>query len=189
MISAIILLFLGCLLFKRLLLECTLTLGSIYIGGRLKKLFFLLVSAGFAFGQASLNAAGTTSTDEGGSISFSVGVMAYTTVAGEGGSLEQGVQHQYEISEVSTIREVRGITLSMKVFPNPTTDFLILNVGSEDASSFSYRLYDAHGKVLNSAAITTQETYIPMSQYVAALYFVKVFRNNREVKTFKVLKL
>ncbi len=115
--------------------------------------------------------------------------MAYTTVAGEGGSLEQGVQHQYEISEVSTIREARGISLSMKVFPNPTTDFLILNVGSEDASSFSYRLYDAHGKVLNSAAITTQETYIPMSQYVAALYFVKVFRNNREVKTFKVLKL
>ena len=143
--------------------------------------------------QESVNATGGDASGSGGSASYSVGQVVYTTNTGTNGSVAQGVQQPFEISVVNAIEESKGINLSVSAYPNPTTDYLTLEVDNSvktnhDLSQLSYQLYDMSGKLLQSKKITGNQTSIVMSNLVPATYFVKVIQGNKEVKTFKVIK-
>jgi hypothetical protein len=138
--------------------------------------------------QESVNATGGDVLGSGGSASYSVGQVVHTTNTGTSGSVAQGVQQPYEISVVTAIEEAKGINLSVSAYPNPTTDYLTLEVKKFEISNLSFQLYDMSGKLLQSEKITVNQTSIVMSNLVPALYFVKVIHSNKEVKTFKIIK-
>jgi len=52
----------------------------------------------------------------------------------------------------------------------------------------SYQLYDISGKLLESNTIASISTSIEMKQLATSTYFIKVFDNHKEVKTFKIIK-
>ncbi len=138
--------------------------------------------------QTSVNATGGNVSGSGGSASYSVGQVVYTTHTGTNGSVAQGVQQPYEISVVSAIEEAKGITLSVSAYPNPTSDYLILEVTDFSLSPLTFYLYDMNGKLLQTQKITNNLTSIVMSNLVPATYFVKVIQEKNEVKTFKIVK-
>jgi hypothetical protein len=138
--------------------------------------------------QTSINATGGGASGSGGTSSYSVGQVVYTTNAEIKGSVAQGVQQPFEISVVTGIDEAKGINLSVSAYPNPTTDFLTLRIEEFDISNISYHLYDMNGKLLQSEKITGNQTSIVMSNLVPANYFVKVIQGNKELKTFKIIK-
>lgn len=148
--------------------------------------------------QESINTTGGNALGSGGSASYSVGQLVYTTNTGTNGSVAQGVQQPYEISVVIGLEEAKGINLSVSAYPNPTTDYLSLsindNVQTRHAlSQLSFQLYDMQGKLLQSEKITSKQTTIVMSNLVPATYFVKVIVKTQglayqEVKTFKIIK-
>ncbi|MBN2669392.1 MAG: T9SS type A sorting domain-containing protein [Bacteroidales bacterium] len=138
--------------------------------------------------QTSINASGGVATGSGGSASYSVGQVVYTTNTGTSGSVAEGVQQPFEISVVTEIEEAKGINLSVTAYPNPTTDYLTLEVNEFEISNLSYQLYDISGKLLQSEKIKGNQTSIVMNNLVPATYFVKVIQRNRDVKTFKIIK-
>jgi hypothetical protein len=143
--------------------------------------------------QESINATGGDASGSGGSASYSVGQVVYTTNTGTNGSVAEGVQQLYEISVVTAIEEAKGINISVTAYPNPTTDYLELKVKSEKLKDLSYQLYDMTGKLLQNKKLTGTETQIDMSNYVPATYFVRVIVKtqgiaSQEVKTFKIIK-
>lgn len=138
--------------------------------------------------QESVNATGGIATGSGGSSSYSVGQIVYTTSTGSNGSVAQGVQQPFEISVITVIEETKEINLSTSAYPNPTTDLLSLSVDNLEVSNLSYQLYDIDGKLLQSKKITDSQTNIVMSNLVPATYFLKVIQNKKEVKTFKIIK-
>lgn len=138
--------------------------------------------------QTSVNATGGNALGDGGSASYSVGQVVYTTNTGTSGSVAQGVQQPFEISVVIAIEEAKGINLSVSAYPNPTTDYLTLRIDEFEISNLSYQLYDMNGKLLQSEKITGNQTSIVMSNLVLANYFVKVIQGSRELKTFKIIK-
>ncbi|MCF8274676.1 MAG: T9SS type A sorting domain-containing protein [Flavobacteriaceae bacterium] len=138
--------------------------------------------------QTSVNATGGDALGGGGSVSYSVGQVVYTTNTGTNGTVAQGVQQPYEISVVTGIEEAKGINLSVSAYPNPTTDYLTLSIGEFEISNLSYQLYDMNGKLLQSEKISGNQTSIVMSNLVPSSYFVKVIQGNKEVKTFKIIK-
>lgn len=162
-------------------------------------LFTLTFSLSTVSAQESLNATGGDASGSGGSASYSVGQMLYTTNTGTNGSVAQGVQQPYEISVVTGLEDAKGINLSVTAYPNPTTDYLQLKVESEKLKDLSYQLYDMNGKLLQNEKITDNQTSIVMSNLVPATYFVKVYavgkndrngiiQDNKEIKTFKIIK-
>ncbi|MDD2387329.1 MAG: T9SS type A sorting domain-containing protein [Bacteroidales bacterium] len=157
---------------------------------RLKLSVILLLGLGLTGLQAqeSINATGRDASGSGGSASYSVGQVVYTTNTGTNGSVAQGVQQPFEISVVIGLEEAKGINLSVTAYPNPTTDYLTLSIGEFEISNLSYQLYDMNGKLLQSEKITGNQTSIVMSNLVPATYFIKVIQNNKEVKTFKIIK-
>jgi hypothetical protein len=149
--------------------------------------------------QSSLNTTGYDASGDGGSVSYSIGQVAYQSHSGTSGSLAEGVQQAYEISVVTAIEETKGITLSVMAYPNPTADYLTLSIGASicfdnaqhkslSNQSMSYQLYDMTGKLLHSEKITDNQTSIGMSNLAPANYFVKIIHENKEVKTFKIIK-
>jgi hypothetical protein len=138
--------------------------------------------------QESINATGINASGSGGSASYSVGQVVYTTSTGANGTVAQGVQQPFEISEVSGLEEAKGISLSVSAYPNPTTDFLTLEVKDFELSNLHFQLFDMNGKLLQNEKITGNQTSIVMSNLITATYFVKVVKGNRDVKTFKIIK-
>ena len=80
------------------------------------------------------------------------------------------------------------ISLNMKVYPNPTSDFLILNVGNFDLSTLHFELYEINGKLLESKKITSITETISLENLPSSTYFLKVTSTNEEVKIFKIIK-
>lgn len=138
--------------------------------------------------QESVNATGGDALGSGGSTSYSVGQVVYTTHTGMNGSVAQGVQQPFEISVVSGLVEATCIDLTVTVFPNPTTDYLTLSLSECDIPNLSYQLFDALGKLLLRAEITGNQTSIVMSHLASATYFLRVTCNKKEMKTFKIIK-
>jgi len=138
--------------------------------------------------QQTIPTSGGNATGSGGSVSYSVGQVVYTTNTGISGSVAQGVQQPFEISVVTGVEEAKGITLVSSVYPNPTNDYIKLKIENYQLAKLAYQLYDMNGKLIESKKIESNETTIAMKVLVASTYFLKVIDNNNVVKTFKIIK-
>ncbi|MBA4241413.1 MAG: hypothetical protein C0448_11860 [Sphingobacteriaceae bacterium] len=138
--------------------------------------------------QQASTASGGDASGSGGSVNYSVGQIAYTTNFSAAGSVAQGVQQPYEISVVTSINEASSIDLKLSAYPNPTTDYLTLKIGDAKIENLSYQLYDVAGKLLEDKEIASTEVNISMLNQPNAAYFLKVFSNKQEIKTFKIIK-
>jgi hypothetical protein len=145
-------------------------------------LFTLAIKA-----QEAVPASGGTASGNGGSVSYTVGQVAYITISNGGGSVSQGVQQSFEIKVISGVEEKR-IDLQCSVYPNPANDYLRLKVENYNIESLRYQLFDIDGKLMLDNKIEGKETIILMEGMVPAAYFLKVTDNNKEVKTFKIIK-
>ena len=61
-------------------------------------ILLIILSSFRIMAQQAINASGANATGSGGSVSYSVGQVLYTTNSGSNGSSAQGVQQPYEIS-------------------------------------------------------------------------------------------
>ncbi|MEN8251349.1 MAG: T9SS type A sorting domain-containing protein [Bacteroidota bacterium] len=138
--------------------------------------------------QEAMLSTGGDALGSGGSVSYSVGQVVYTTNTGTSGSVVQGVQQPYEISEVTGLEEANGINLMVSAYPNPTTDYLILRIDELDVSNLSYQVHDINGKFLQNEKINSNQTRIALGNLVPSTYFIKVIQGSKEVKIFKIIK-
>lgn len=157
---------------------------------RLKLSVILLMCLGLTslHGQVTIPSSGGNSVGSGGSISYTVGQVFYSTITSTTASSAQGVQQPFEISVVTEIEEVASIHLSAVAYPNPTRDYLTLSVDDYNFSNLSYHLYDMQGKLLQSENISVNKISIAMHNRVAGTYFLKVLQSKQSVKTFKIIK-
>jgi hypothetical protein len=153
-------------------------------------LFFLSFLFSFSIkAQTShqvLSASGGDATGSGGSVAYSVGQIVYTTSTGTTGSLAQGVEQAYEIYSVG-IKET-SLNISLSIFPNPTSDFLTLEVDDYNNETLSFDLLDEQGKLILSEQITNQETQVAMSNLARGSYFINIVQSNKKIQTFKIIK-
>ncbi len=149
-------------------------------------LFFLGLGLTNLQAQKSVPASGGDASGSGGTVSYTVGQVIYTTNTGTNGSMAQGVQQPYEISVVAGIADANGTNLILSAYPNPATEYIKLK--ADKTENLTYQLYDISGKLLENRKIEDSETNIIMSHFDNAIYFLKISDNTKEVKTFKIIK-
>lgn len=159
----------------------------------MKKLIILLITSRFGLGtvmlaQETIPASGGNATGTGGSASYSIGQIVYTINTGTNFYIVQGVQQPYEISVLTAIGEKQEISLSSSVYPNPTTEFLVLKVENFSNENLSYQLLDINGKLLENKKVSGDETSIFMGNLFPATYILKVLRDDEEIQSFKIIK-
>lgn len=145
------------------------------------------------FGATQVNAQQTTTSTGGnatgpnGNVSYTVGQVVYTTNTGTTGSVAQGVQQAFEIYTLLGAENF-NINLQMAVFPNPTTNWLQLDIKNYGFEKLSYQVFDINGKLVLQNKISSETTTISMENLSTNIYLLKVLDNNKEVKTFKIIK-
>lgn len=156
---------------------------------KIKKLLIsiLVISAFKVNAQETTTSSGGNATGTNGNISYTIGQTIYTTNTGTSGSVAQGVQQAFEIQTVLGVENF-NINLQMAVYPNPTTNWLQLEVKNTGFEKLNYQIFDLNGKTVLKNKISTETTTISMENLSTNLYLLKVLENNKEVKTFKIIK-
>jgi hypothetical protein len=106
----------------------------------MKILYFITLVTFFTLklsAQQSTNIAGGNASGTGGTVSFSVGQINYTTNIGTSGSACQGVQQPFEIFAITNVNDVKDLNINLSAFPNPTFENLTLKI--ESASTKNLR--------------------------------------------------
>lgn len=76
------------------------------------------------------------------------------------------------------------------VYPNPTSDYIVLKIEDYNIDNLFYHMYDINGSLIENNIITGSETKIVMNHLASALYYLSIMSgdNNEEIKTFKIIK-
>ena len=148
---------------------------------------FSFIANGYS--QESVVVSGGNATGNGGSSSYSVGQIAYTSLpGGANGFVLQGVQQAYEIISLGN-DEFKGITLAMTAYPNPAVDVLSLTVSTNEWNNLSCQLFDTNGKIVSKKVeVTSPDTSVPMQGLNSGIYFLTVSNSGKAIKTFKIIK-
>lgn len=137
--------------------------------------------------QQAVVSSGANATGSNGNVSYTVGQVIYTTNFSATGSISQGVQQAYEIQTVMGIDNF-DINLQFVVYPNPTADWLAIDIKNYNYETLRYQLFDINGRLVLSDKIVSDSTILKMQELSTSMYLLKVLSNNKEVKTFKIFK-
>jgi hypothetical protein len=154
----------------------------------IKPLFFFAFSFSFlsALAQEGTVASGGEAVGVGGQLSYSVGQVVYTSNTNkEGISVSQGIQQAYEIIRTGGNPESSQFAT---VYPNPVTDYLVLEVTGYSFHDLRCELYDAIGKFISSQVIISDKTYVDMSLLAAGTYSLAIYQSSTQFDTFKIIK-
>jgi len=92
------------------------------------------------------------------------------------------------VTSTSTLEEVKTEIPTIRIFPNPTTDYLYIE--HDEASGYSYELYDNEGRLLLERNETeTYHTYIlNTSSFSPGLYYLHIIdaKRKRQIKEIVV---
>lgn len=144
--------------------------------------------------MGTINASGNNASGSTGSVTYSIGQVFYTYIGESVYNVAQGVQQQENSTtnkgSLETPENIEEPTAEIVVFPNPTTDYVTINMkgfefGKENGS---YQLYDYQGRLLKQNTINQSDTQINLSYLSSSIYILQVFIDNQVLKTFKILK-
>ena len=136
--------------------------------------------------QQATTSSGSNASGSGGSVSWSVGLVTYSTSIGITGSVSQGVQQASQRSPVGTLGAESPITLS--VFPNPATNNFVLQIPGYSHQKLTYQLFDMQGRLLESNSIIGIQTIIYTHNIPSSTYFLNIIQGNKQIHSFTIIK-
>ncbi|MEQ8910306.1 MAG: T9SS type A sorting domain-containing protein [Vicingaceae bacterium] len=156
-------------------------------------LFTLLLSAS-AFSQIiernTLGANGLTYTSSSVVVSHTVGDLSIGSFSNSTVSVLEGFQQN---SPSTTHLNKKNIKVEIKVFPNPTSQFLDIQLISKKAVALSIEVRDLHGKLiqtkgLNAAANVLQSENLDLSNLSSGYYLVSLVSAGISLGEAKIVK-
>jgi hypothetical protein len=150
--------------------------------------FLLILSLTKLQAQEAISVSGGNFSGSSGSVSYTVGQVACATNSGSTGTVSQGVQQPFEIFIVSGLEEAIGVNLEIETYPNPSSGIINLKVNNYKLTDLSYKLYDLNGDLIQHEKIINKETAITLEKFPPAIYYLRIIDNQKELKSFKIIK-
>ena len=160
---------------------------------RVLLIFTFTLNIGMTLAQSAIVPTGGDAIGNSGSVSYTIGQIAVQQSNDQDISISEGVQQPYEIQSVG-VDNYPNIVLDAKVYPNPTSDRLILTIGSSvGANNYSplplrATLHNTNGQHIRTMDVTIPQTDIDMTALSAGTYYLRVTDGQTTLKTFKVVK-
>ncbi len=120
------------------------------------------------------------------SISWTLGETVIETYSSADMILTQGFQQPVIV--VSTMTEEPDLEFQFTAFPNPTSADVTISTNTGQTQSLKYRIYDVQGRLVSSNNLLGTETRVAFDDLQPGTYFLKITRNEKPVKTFKIMK-
>ena len=158
----------------------------------MKKLTFqlalsaLLIIPTVSMAQEAITTAGNYFKAGGNSLEWSLGQELTETFISESYMLTQGL-HQGTLLIVS-IQDFYAEATTVKVFPNPVTDILNLEIQELHEDNLRWYLFNIQGKLLESGDIRSASSSINMQSLDSGIYILSIENHSRLIKSLRILK-
>lgn len=133
--------------------------------------------------QENAVSSGGDATGTGGSVSYSIGQIDYTSNS-NGASYNEGVQQPYEFFVTVGLEELNN--LSIELFPNPVTDELTIKTIEFD--DLGFQLFDNSGKIILFGQLQSEEHQLNVSQLAAGEYHLRINNSTSNIGTYQLIK-
>jgi hypothetical protein len=150
-------------------------------------LMLFLVPITLLKAQAAVLGTGANATGSNGSVSYSVGQVAYL-VKGSSSQVSEGVQQVYEITTLATNEISNSTEEGILLYPNPFKDYLYLDFTTNNFKGSEYQLFDAQGKLIKTEKISQSKSEFNFSYLPSAMYIIRINQEGKNIKTFKIIK-
>jgi len=154
---------------------------------KIKFLIYIVFITNILTAQQTISSAGGDVIGNGGSSSYTIGQFMYTTIVNDAGSVAQGIQQSIEIYSLSN-RNLYSVSLEAVIYPNPTSEFVMLSVNKNKFSDLYYFVYDLQGRLRKSGEVNKEETYISLEKMESGIFLFEVKKDNQGLRTFKLIK-
>ncbi len=138
--------------------------------------------------QYSINSTGGDISGEEGSVSYSIGQVNYLSYDGDNSYTIEGVQQPLIISikpiEITEEKEI----LTLAAYPNPVSDYFIVEASDYTNRSLKYLLTDLNGNYIKEGRIEEPGAIIDISRLAVAIYLLNITDNTQHIKTFRIIK-
>ncbi len=138
--------------------------------------------------QSNVLSAGSDATSNKGSSAYSIGQSFYSLKTSGSATVTEGVQQVFEISVITGIEDNLLHDIDITLYPNPTTNFITLEVKDLKQEVLNYQIWDMAGNLLSSRAISSQMTMINLEFLPIAHYILSVRDQNNSFKSFIIIK-
>ena len=112
--------------------------------------FLLWVGLSGLQAQQAILSASSNATGNDGSVSYSVGQVAFIEKLGATGTITEGVQQPYEILFMEGIDPKTGIRLECMVYPNPANAYVKLKIIDRNILPSNCQLNNMNGMLLRT---------------------------------------
>jgi len=137
--------------------------------------------------QEVVASSGSSGTITGYKVDWTLGEPVIETLTGPANILTQGM-HQTNLL-VTGLEEMIVPGLEVRVYPNPTSDLLMIEVIQTGNDLFRYELFDITGRKIVLKKMNSNIEEIDMGSYVSGVYLLNVLNPNRKhVKVCKIIK-
>lgn len=120
-------------------------------------------------------------------LDWTIGEPVTETFQSEGKILTQGF-HQSKLT-VSAVDQIALGGIQLKVFPNPVSDQLILEMEKREVKRFEIELCELSGKLLLQKETEQPNEIIDMKIYRSGCYFLRIrIKGESTIQTFKIIK-
>ncbi len=119
------------------------------------------------------------------SIAWTIGEPMVETAVGTNNTLTQGF-HQGLYTLVNIEKQINNTEI--KVYPNPTSDYINIDINGANSSDYKIQLFDNLGKLLINKSYENSKQ-VSLQKYAKSTYYLKVL-NTKENKfdSYKILK-
>lgn len=150
----------------------------------------LLLTAGIAHGQRIerdvIAAAGDYFVTPAFSLSWTLGEPATETIRNDFMILTQGFQQGEKIT-LTTVKDPLAEVFDIRVFPNPTADFLNIAINSNKDEIITVQLYNLTGEKVLSEKTKEKNIRLNLNELASASYLLSLRKLNGELITTYVI--
>lgn len=142
--------------------------------------------------QSGFASCGQSIRTSSGSVSNSVGQVAYLNYSNPEYKINQGIQQPFEIylgKQVSKRTVDSSASWRTSVFPNPTFADVMLEFTITTGEALRYRLFSSEGRLVSDSELTVSPAVITLRDQDNGVYFLQIFQNDKILKTYKIHKI
>ena len=114
------------------------------------------------------------------------GTVCYFELTQFSSNLADSITFYYAPNPIS-IQETKSDDLSTRIYPNPTTGSIQVEIITSEEIHFPFQIMDLYGKTVESGTLKETNNLLDISSLANGIYFLHI-KNHKETKAYKIIK-
>lgn len=150
-------------------------------------LLALMVLTEYLDAQSAVVPIGTDMESQTGTISYTVGQVAYQTFTSQAGSINEGVQQVFKDTILNTFDADSGLNPAFSIYPNPVDGMLTIGKSGHSTMRFTYMLYSPELKLVRSGNLDAMYVRIETEGIMPGVSYLVILRDGIIYTQFKIV--